>query len=305
MHKMPVLITFFNRPEILEQLFKSISNRTDLELFFACDGPRNNTDYSNIQNNWNLVEKYFGHIPENRKIERQLNLGCKLAMKENIDWFFDLNKYGLILEDDCIPNSDFFKYIGNSLIDYESAKNIASVSGTNCALSSFNEPSSLFRESMFPMVWGWGTWAKKWKLYQLEIYDRSQIVSGAANVIFGRENSLKKICFENVFNKRFAEVNSGKIDTWDYSLIASIWRNNLRVLQINANLIVNLGFNAQATHTKIKAPDWVPLAYTIPHDLNFTYHEYESDFDMWLAETVYNCTLSEFLKNNVKKVLFK
>jgi len=305
MQKMPVLITFFNRPEILEKQFRSISYRTDLELFFACDGPRNNSDYSNIQDNWDLVEKYFGHIPENRKLTRKLNLGCKLAMKENIDWFFDSNKYGLVLEDDCIPNSDFFKYIGRSLVDYEATRNIGSVSGTNCALSLFNGSSGLFRESMFPMVWGWGTWAEKWKYYQLEINDRSQIVSDAANKIFGKKNSLKKIYFENVFNKRFEEVDNGKVDTWDYSLIASIWRNNLQVLQINANLIVNLGFNAQATHTKIKAPDWVPLDYTIPHDLNFTNQEYEKDFDMWLAETVYNCTLNEFLKNNVKRMLFK
>ncbi len=302
---MPVLITFFNRPEILEQQFKSIFYRTDLDFFFACDGPRNSTDYARIQDNWNLVDKYFGYIPENRKLERHFNLGCKLAMKENIDWFFGSNKYGLILEDDCLPNSDFFKYIGNSLIDYESVKTIASVSGTNCALSFFNNSPSLFRESMFPMVWGWGTWAEKWKLYQLEIHDRSEIVSDAASKIFGQKKSLKKIYFENVFNMRFEEVNSGKIDTWDYSLIASIWRNNLRVLQINANLVVNRGFNARATHTKNKAPDWVPLAYSIPENLNFSHQPYENSFDMWLANNVYNCTLNDFLKNIVKKLLSK
>ena len=302
MSKTPVLFTFFNRPENLNELLKAVSKRTDIDPYFACDGPRNVDENVLVDKCWELVDKYFPNIPANKKLQRSQNLGCKLAMISNIDWFFSKNQFGLILEDDCLPNDDFFKYIGNALEDYKDHTNIMSVSGTDCIPKSLNPSTKLFRVSMFPLIWGWGTWANKWKHYRLEINDHFDIVEEASEEIFGSKNSLNKLYFKNVFNMRFGEVNKGLIDTWDYSLIASTWRKKFKVLQVNANLITNRGFGTQATHTKSKPPTWVPKNYLKPEDFSNGLETYDENFDQWMATNVYNCRSFEFLKNNLKKI---
>ena len=64
MNKIPVLVTFFNRPTILEKLFDSIQNQENIELFFASDGARHKNDQNDIDQCWSLVEKYFKKVGE-------------------------------------------------------------------------------------------------------------------------------------------------------------------------------------------------------------------------------------------------
>ena len=97
MSKTPVLITFFNRPENLNALFKAVAKRNDIDAFFAGDGPRNANENYLVDECWELVDKYFPNIPAAKKLKRSQNLGCKLAMIGNIDWFFSKNQFGLIL----------------------------------------------------------------------------------------------------------------------------------------------------------------------------------------------------------------
>jgi hypothetical protein len=244
MEKIPVLVTFFNRPAILEKLFSAIQGQKNIELFFASDGARHNIDRKAIDDCWALVEKYFSKTPESHKFSRVSNLGCKKAMIGNIDWFFELNDFGIILEDDCVPNEDFFRIVGSALVEIPKNSRNISISGSDYLPQKLNSSQSKFRESIFPQVWGWGSWAKKWKEYELEIPDREIIVSSASNLLFGKRFSAQKKYFENIFNMRFQEIDSGKIDTWDYSLMATAWRLGLTSLQINGNLVVNSGFGS-------------------------------------------------------------
>jgi len=303
MKKMPVLVTFFNRPSILEQLLIVLNRRSDLELFFSCDGPRDSFDEKQIQACWAIVEKYFPSVDQSRKLERKHNLGCKYAMKGNIDWFFDQNEYGLILEDDCIPNEDFFKIVGRGLVDFQSSPKIMCISGSDYLPNQIQRSKTTFRESLFPLIWGWGMWANKWKFYQLEIPDRCEIVDLASNRLYGPKLSPSKLYFRNTFNMRFNEVDSGQINTWDYSLTASTWRQGFISLQTNANLILNSGFGNEATHTTLSAPSWVPTKYGKIEPNGNKQPNYENKSDMWLAKNVFNCSLKETLKNEIKKVV--
>ena len=52
------------------------------------------------------------------------------------------------------------------------------------------------------------------------------------------------------FNSKFNAVRSGMIDTWDYQFLAMQIRYNLRCIAPAVNQIGNLGFRADATHTR-------------------------------------------------------
>jgi hypothetical protein len=303
MRKVPCLVTYFNRPEALEVLLPVISRFSDAEVYFASDGPKNSLDASNLLKCQDLIEKYFGNVPEKRSLTRSVNLGCRKAMKENIDWFFGSVEFGLILEDDCIPNDDFFSIVSKGLMDYKDHPSVISISGSNCLPVRFQEQSHTFKKSVFPMVWGWGGWASKWSKYDFEIEDFECIVEKMAEKLYGPHRSLRKIFFTDTFKMRFHEVTMGHIDTWDYSLTASAWRHNLVSLQTNSNFIVNRGFSGNATHTKLPAPSWVPTNYGTNPNLNGKISTYTPESDLWLAENVFNCTLRDFMKNRVKRIV--
>ena len=54
----------------------------------------------------------------------------------------------------------------------------------------------------------------------------------------------------NHFKSIFDAVHKGKIDTWDYQWNACIWFNEGLCVTPNKNLVTNIGFGPDATHTK-------------------------------------------------------
>ena len=298
--ELPVLVTFFNRPDTLNALLSKISSIKGLNLFFASDGPKSHQDKSNVEECWKLVKLWFPDNPESQRLIRSTNRGCKLAMKENMDWFFSQNPYGVILEDDCSPHHEFFTQMYQVLRDPTMSK-FMTVSGGNYLGESFASP----RLSVFPMIWGWGTWSQNWKLYSLEISDAKDIINFPIKRLWNNQWSLNEIFFRDNFSKRFSEVERGQLDTWDYSLTASSWRHKKLNLHLGGNLVINSGFNSLATHTIYNPPSWVPLNYSIqPLELN-SIDEYSPILDKQLARIVFGCTFKSFFKNQIKRIVFQ
>jgi hypothetical protein len=301
MQKLPVLVTFFNRPSHLEKLLISLKNLCNAEFYFSSDGPRTPKDKLNLELCLELIDRYFPNIPKGRFLQRDLNVGCKLGMKSNIDWFFDHVSYGIILEDDCIPNENFINLTGKMLLENFNNPVYMSINGTNF-YSRINSESA-FRETFFPMVWGWGTWASQWKRYELEIPDASAIIKSASNRIFGSKFSINKKYFENVFTTRFMEVERGLIDTWDYSLTASAWRHGIKSLQLNYNSILNIGFDSAATHTMSRKPSWVPISYAEVNNFGRQVQLIDYESEHWIIKNVYGAGLKQTIKNQVKRTI--
>jgi len=303
---LPVLVTFFNRPSTLQRVLESISENDNLEVYFAADGPRNSEDKLNLEKCWSLVDEYFPNTAPTRKLTRSENCGCRMAMTENITWFFDLVPYGVILEDDCLPNSNFFKAQSSFLEDSSLADRFISISGSRVVMP--GETTSPYQAipSIFPMVWGWGTWANAWEKYRPEISDAEEITERTAKKLFPlKKQWLDRKLFQDTFNSRFREVNIGYINTWDYALTATAWRENLYSLNLSANSIINIGFDSQGTHTVLNAPSWVPVDFQETKTEEVSVGDWDLNFDVQVAKRVFKCDVMDFSKNQMKKVLIR
>jgi len=305
MQKIPVLVTSFIRPNFLMSILEIIEKRSDIDLYFATDGPRNNDDKIKINKCLNIIKQSKFKFNSKNMLVREQNYGTKFGIKNNIDWFFSKNKLGIVLEDDCLPDNTFFDAIFEGLKIHKNSSKYMSVSGSDYFPINSNQSKTFYRDSYFPMVWGWGSWSDKWNLYKLDIPDLNILVNKTANKIYGEKNTLEKILFVDVFKKRFTEVNTGLINTWDYSLMASAWRNDMVCLQSNFNMIINLGFGKDAAHTTGNPPDWVPKEYrSLKNYLDYTVVDLDYiNYDKWLAKNVYNCTPREFIKNGIKRII--
>ncbi len=245
MFKTPILFLIFNRPEVTQKVFEEIKKQKPKYLFVAADGPRPNfeEDIEKCKVCREIVLNNIDWDCEVKTLFRNENLGCGRAVSEAITWFFNNVDYGIILEDDCLPDLSFFNYCQELLKMYESDKRIYSITGSN-GQRGIKRGKSDYYFSRYPGIWGWATWKDRWAKFQLDLSD---INLNSTRV------SLKKLFRSNeeieYHISTFNEIKNNKVDTWDYQWKYVVFKNGGLCATPNVNLISNIGFGEGATHT--------------------------------------------------------
>jgi hypothetical protein len=179
-----------------------------------------------------------------KKLFREKNLGCKIAVSSAITWFFENVEEGIIIEDDCLPDPSFFWFCQELLQYYRNDKRIMMISGNNFQ-NGLTRGTGSYYFSKHPHIWGWATWRKAWENYDVHM---------ASYPFFEKTNRLATV-FENAYEQRYWQrlLNKtfrGEIDTWDYQWFYTVWEQNGLSITPNINLVSNIGYGYQATRTK-------------------------------------------------------
>lgn len=251
-----VLFIIFNRPDTTSLVFGQIKAARPSRLYIAADGPRTNRPDENV------LCQQARHIAtqidwdcEVKTLFKDKNAGCKEAVSSAITWFFDNEEEGIILEDDCLPANSFFKFCDELLDKYRADERIRHISGGNFQHGKkWGDTSYYF--STLTHVWGWASWRRVWKDYDKELSGYSEVdAEKALTNLFNEPSIINKWLFI------FKELKAGKIDTWDYQYaFLNFFKNGLSIIP-NKNLISNIGFGSNATHT-VSANAWANLPVT-------------------------------------------
>ena len=288
----PVLFLIFNRPEPTREVFEAIRAHQPSRLYVAADGPR-----PEKPGEWSLCAEtraVLKSIDWDCKVQtlfRDQNLGCGIAVSEAINWFFDQEEEGIILEDDCLPDPSFFLFCEEMLERYRDQPEVGSVSGDNFL------PRSLHMEqpygfSKYVQIWGWATWRRFWKTYDFKLLGEW----AEWEAIIRRTNPVNNQA--NYWFEIFKTLQSGLIDTWDFQVMFSSWRHEYVHIFPSRNLVTNLGYNGDATHTNFQSPlahspresikDYeITLPVTVDPDLDnvtFYFRFLESLTSVWWLE---------------------
>jgi len=243
----PILFLIFNRPDETGAVFDALKIIKPKFLYVACDGPREHikSDLENVAKTREILDQIDWDC-ELKTLYRDVNLGCKIAVSEGINWFFQNVEEGIILEDDCVPDATFFDYCSELLEIYRDDKRVMHISGLNFLPGPLDlQPSTdSYSFSKYAAVWGWATWRTAWMLYDADILSWPK----------AKERNLHyNFCFNKsemaVWESKFDSVYKNQIDTWDYQWSYCIFLNNGLCVTPNTNLISNIGFNDNATHT--------------------------------------------------------
>ncbi len=240
----PILFLIFNRPETTEIVFQLIKKVQPKKLFIAADGPRK-TSFKDIEL-CSKTREIVGRIDwdcEVKNLFRKENLGCKYSLSGAISWFFENVEEGIILEDDCVPSISFFSFCDSLLSLYRNDDRISIISGTNFQNKNQRGEASYFF-SKFAYVWGWASWKRVWRKYDLELlnYDEKEVISILKFLI---EDPKMREFWIMIFKK----LKSGKINSWAYQFCFLNFFENFYGIVPNINLITNIGFGEAATHT--------------------------------------------------------
>ncbi len=238
----PVLLLIFNRPDITREVFEQVRKIKPAYLFVAADGPRTHRpDELALCDSTKEIFKSIDWDCELKTLYRKENLGCGPAVSGGISWFFEQVEYGIILEDDCLPEASFFPYCEELLIKYKTDEQVMSIGGSTFQqVNSPQEASYYF--SQYPHIWGWATWRRAWLTYDFNMNGLDAFNEKGINAVF--KNFNERRFWKNLFLK----VKTGKINTWDYQWLFAMWKNGGYAITPAVNLIINLGFKNASTH---------------------------------------------------------
>lgn len=246
--KTAVLFLVFNRPDTTVKIFEKIRQVKPPRLYIACDGPREN--HKNDKEKITKIHNIFINIDwacEVKTLFREKNLGLKKGVSSAITWFFDHEEQGIILEDDCLPSSSFFWFCEELLNLYKKDQKIFMITGFN-KQNKWQVNNQDYFFSFFGGCWGWASWRRAWKHYNPDLDHLDYMVKKDLFV----SQMGKKI--GNLRQKMFLQVRdniiSGKLDTWAYPWALTRHKFGGISCVPCKNLIQNIGFNEDATHTK-------------------------------------------------------
>lgn len=237
-----VLFLIFNRPDPARRVFEQIRNAKPSRLYIAADGPRKHvpTDATLCKEAREIV-KGVDWLCDVQTLFRDENFGCKRAVSSALDWFFENEEEGIILEDDCVPAADFFPFCQQLLVQYRDESRVKAISGTSVLHNSFPTAESYVFSRYFS-VWGWATWRRVWREYDISMTDWPQLKNTDwLRIVFPQRNMQQhiKLMFDLVYD--------GRIDTWDVQFVYSCLRNDGLAVVPSVNLISNIG--VEGTHT--------------------------------------------------------
>lgn len=239
----PILFCTFNRPELTARVFESIRQQQPQTLFISCDGPRKNRpeEAARVAEVRSIVEGVDWSCQVHTRFADE-NLGCKRAIAAAIDWAFEHSEELIILEDDCLPDPTFFNYCENLLKRYRDDDRIMMISGNNFQPHPTSPHSYYF--SRWTHIWGWATWKTAWKHFDVDVSSWPQLRDS---------QQLRSVLADPAEYKYWAETldaqHAGEVDTWDFPWCYAVWANDGISILPERNLVSNIGFGADATHT--------------------------------------------------------
>lgn len=242
----PVVFFVFKRPATTMSFLNLMIKAGINKIYIFADGPRNETEKFETD----VVKANINSfIKDNKSLEiittfNPKNLGLKKNIIQGLNKVFKLEDAAIILEDDCLPTPDFFKFTKAMLTKYKDEPKVMSINGT----STGGRFSHSYDFSRYPQCWGWATWKRAWNLYDstLTTFTPESWRALAAKLGF---NPLLSWYWRTMLTM----VKAGWINTWDFQWsYAHFYHEGLSIAP-SVNLIKNIGFDLVATNTKTKS----------------------------------------------------
>ncbi|MDB4247463.1 hypothetical protein N9838_00720 [Acidimicrobiia bacterium] len=245
----PILLILFNRVEIVTTMLNSLKKIKPEKLYIYFDGPRidsKDSDEASINRIEKNISKYIDWECDLKIKKNNQNFGSHTSPKLAIDWLFSNEEIGVILEDDCIPNKSFYKFCTTLLKSHVDDKSVFMISGDNGGQilneRFFCESDYLFTH--IPLTWGWATWKDRWDKVETDMNNWNQ------GYLKNRKYLSNFSFYESfIIYKMLNRISSREEKNWDYILYSFMTRENYLSIIPKHNLIQNIGWGEEATHT--------------------------------------------------------
>ncbi len=267
----PILLVGYKRVTELTQLLRNSLEFGATRVYIAIDAIDSENDFpitAKFESNIAAIAKDY----PDREIKvwiRSRNLGSSLSVISAIEWAFQFEETLAILEDDLEISEELLAFFSTQIQLLELDQKMLMISGSNPFRGkSKREPSGY---SHYPVVWGWATTRGKWTVIRDGIFDSD----------CNFEEPIK-VRVKNFLEAGRTRALSRLIDAWDVPLATFMRAKGYKCLIPNANLVSNIGYDGNATHTNAKK--W-PLGVEI-EDLGTLEMSYAQNYDAQMESLI-------------------
>jgi len=243
--KTPVAFIIFNRPDTTERVFAEIAKAKPPRLLVIGDGAREDRpgEAERVAVARSTIDKVDWDCEVLTNFS-DVNLGCKQRVSTGITWVFENIEEAIILEDDCLPDPTFFRFCEELLERYRDDKRIGMISGDNFQFGRHRTDDSYYF-SKYAHIWGWASWRDRW-MGSYDVAMTQWLYLRDRGAFFETlESKAESKFWRNIFDRTYR----GEIDTWDYQWTFANWAEGRLSILPTVNLISNIGFGNNATHT--------------------------------------------------------
>lgn len=240
----PVAFIIFNRPDTTKQVFDVIRQARPPKLFVIADAARASRpgEAKKCSETRAIVEQVDWDCEVMTNFAEQ-NLGCQRRISGGLDWVFAQTERAIILEDDCLPHPSFFPFCEELLERYRDDERVMHIGGTNYQFGRRRFSYSYYF-SRYNHCWGWASWRRAWRHFDVEMKLWPEL----------RDRGLLKDLLHDVraaadWQRAFQMVYEKRIDSWAYCWTLSCWAQSGLTILPSVNLISNIGFGAEGSHT--------------------------------------------------------
>lgn len=251
----------YNRPDHLRQVLVQLKKNDVSHLFIFSDGPADRSERPNVREVRSIIS---GIDWCSTTVEaREENLGLADSITRGIDRVFADHDRIIVLEDDCVPSSNFISFMNTCLDRYADTDEVMNINGYSPPIDIPGDYDNDIYFTYRSSSWGWGTWESAWEQYEREPFTLQEFES--------RSNEIKNITRKagtDLYPMMRRQLQ-GEIDSW------AVWwsytiakRNGICVNPVNSK-IVNIGHDGTGTHSGAVDRFEVDLDDTPPEKLSF------------------------------------
>ena len=239
----PVAFIVYKRLDVTKESFEAIRDLKPGKLYIISDGPKNSSDKKLVDEVRDYIDSHIDWDCSVHRDYAEKNMGLRYRMPSGMSWVFENEDRAIFIEDDIKASRNFFYFCRDMLDHYENDERVGMISGSNVypGVGTFKDDDIRFSD--FASIWGWATWKRAWKLYDVNIRKWPEIK---------RQNLLNSFMTPNTrrfFSIVFDDLQYHWYRTWGYQWNFMMWSNGKLGIVPKYNLIKNIGMgNEMAEH---------------------------------------------------------
>ena len=275
----PVLFVTFVRPDYARQTWEGIKATKPKTLYFYSNKGRAEKE-GEVERN-NEIRSYINEIDWDCDLHiffREECVNVYDSLRGAIDWLFDNEERGIILEEDCVPTKAFFSFVDQMIEKFKEDKRVWCISGDNIIKQNPSGYDYMF--SHLHAMYGWASWRDRWRMVNWDhLYIKETIDEHIYYRLFKTKEQAKakEKALSNMEDMLY------RTKCWDYIFGICMDQYHALTVQPKEHLVKNIGVTGQH-HTKAKVsqyncePNPSAEEYVIAKEPPFVFADFEHDY---------------------------
>lgn len=240
----PVVLFVYNRPRETSLTLTSLQNNFlagSTTLYIFADGAKTEFDRPAVMKTRRLCRKVQG-FREVFLYEEETNKGLAASVISGVSYVIKKHDAVIVVEDDLVVSENFLDFMNQALVFFRSRDEVMSISGYTLPLANMPRHRD-FYAGYRASSWGWATWREVW-----EGIDWS--TSGVEEYLAKRDNRKRFKRGGDDLVRMMRDYLKGNINSWAIRFCYHQHRADRVTIFPTVSKVQNIGFGAQATHTR-------------------------------------------------------